>query len=135
MNRERQILIAEDDLEDREIIFETFNELGFDNTVQFVEDGTQLIEQINEMGIGELGLIVLDLNMPRLNGTETLRILKGSKEYKQIPVIIFSTSVNEIEKKNCMDLGALEYITKPTKYAEYLETCRIFHSLAQGSAL
>ena len=133
MDSNALILIAEDDAEDRFIMSETFQELGYQDAIILMEDGRMLVEYLDSKGLGKIKLIVLDLNMPRLNGTETLRVLKNDNKYKHIPVMIFSTSVNLIEKEMCMDLGAIDYISKPLKYAEYLETCKNFYSIAQGA--
>jgi CheY-like chemotaxis protein len=126
------ILIAEDDYEDRFILSETFNELGHTDVLVFVDDGIRLLEYLGTAHPGKVKLIVLDLNMPKLNGTEILRMLKNEPRYAAIPVIIFSTSVNEIEKNICMELGAKEYVTKPVKYAEYISTCERFYSLSKS---
>lgn len=132
MNTTLQILIAEDDYEDHFIMAETFKELGNDNAIIFVEDGIALIEYLSDKGVEGIGLVVLDLNMPRLNGTETLRVLKSNELHNKIPVIIFSTSINEIEKNNCLQLGAQDYITKPSKYYEYIDTCKRLFAICQA---
>jgi CheY-like chemotaxis protein len=118
------ILIAEDDSEDRFIMSECFRDMGRDHCAHFAEDGILLMQYLEAVDASDINLVVLDLNMPRLNGTETLRALKSSPAYRHIPVIIFSTSINEIEKAACMELGALEYMTKPTKWNEYMTACR-----------
>ena len=71
-------------------------------------------------------LIVLDLNMPRLNGTETLRRLKTDQRFKNIPVVIYSTSINPLEKEECMTLGAHSYVTKPVSFKESIEVAKTF---------
>jgi len=126
-----QILVADDDFEDRTIMSECFKDLGHSNAIKFVEDGSELLTYLDNKTDEIVTLIVLDLNMPRLNGTETLRMLKSIPGYSNIPVIIFSTSVNEIERKNCMALGAREYVTKAGKWDEYLDTCRRLYSISQ----
>ena len=124
------ILFTDDDQEDRGLIRDCFNSLGLDDAIVFIEDGLSLINYLSAENAGQVGLIVLDLNMPKLNGTETLRAIKNIPSASQIPVIIFSTSVNEIEKKNCLELGALEYITKPLRWENYVDACRHFLEIA-----
>ncbi|MDR3681512.1 MAG: response regulator [Flavipsychrobacter sp.] len=126
-NNNIKILLADDDAEDRFIIEDAFNEIGIHNAIQFVEDGEKVLEYLKIDNISLPRLIVLDLNMPRLNGTETLRSLKESEKFKEIPVIIFSTSVNEIEKTSCMNLGALDYLVKPSRYADSIAIAKYFH--------
>jgi CheY-like chemotaxis protein len=125
------ILVAEDDSEDRFIMMETFNELGHADAIYIVEDGLAILQYLQEEGAGTIAMIILDLNMPKLNGTEILRKLQGDERYTHIYVVIFSTSVNQIEKENCIKLGAKEYVTKPSKYAEYMATCRKFYEIAK----
>lgn len=125
-----QILIAEDDLEDRYIMQETFKELGHPEVLKFVENGVLLLDYLTKQPNDVIGLIVLDLNMPLQTGTETLRLLKAQPQYADIPVIIFSTSVNEYEKKICFELGAIDYKVKPLAYADYLELCNEFYRLS-----
>ncbi len=132
MNQHPQILIAEDDFEDRFIMSSTFFDLGCEHDIQLVEDGVGLIEYLDEKGADAIKLIILDLNMPRLNGTETLMALKNDPKYKLIPVIFFSTSVNDAEINICMENGAQDYVAKPAKYSEYMETCRMFYNISQG---
>lgn len=132
MSHKPLILIAEDDLEDQFIMGQTFAELGYKDVIRFAEDGSMLLDLLLQINHEDVRLIILDLNMPRLNGTETLRIIKNHPDYKDIPVIIYSTSINEIEKSNCMRLGARDYLTKPSQYKEYLETCKQFYMLATG---
>ena len=67
--------------------------------------------------------------MPKLNGTQVLRMLKTNEKLKDITVIIYSTSVNHIEKEQTLKLGAHSYIIKPSSYEECLEKARYFSSL------
>jgi len=128
-----RILIAEDDEEDRMIIQESFNEIRQNDIICFVNDGTGIFEHLLEKPANDLPtLIILDLNMPRMNGTEVLRTLKSDKRYAHIPVIIFSTSVNGIERNTCLDLGAADYLTKPVSYKEGLRTAKYFHDFASN---
>ncbi len=123
-----RILLADDDPEDRLIISDSFLEIGQPDCIIFVENGEQVLEYLHNLGNSGLlpQLIVLDLNMPRMNGTETLRALKKHTDFHTIQVIIFSTSVNEKEKKECMDLGAIDYVTKPVKYQESIAIANHF---------
>jgi CheY-like chemotaxis protein len=123
------ILVADDDCEDRTIMADTFKDLGFSGAA-FVEDGSLVIDYLSNLSDNTVSLIILDLNMPLLNGTETLRALKGDCRYRDIPVVIFSTSVNTIEQQNCAALGALSYITKPSRYVEYKEVCKMLIGIA-----
>lgn len=128
-----QILLADDDKEDQLILTDSFNEIGKADSIQFVDDGELLLEYLKAKDKDQLpSLIVLDLNMPRMSGTETLAALKNHEEYKDIPVIIYSTSVNDHEMNKCLETGAVAYITKPVKYEDSIKTAQYFYDFSQG---
>ena len=80
-------------------------------------------------------VIILDLNMPRLNGKQTLRHIKGEEALKDIPVVIYSTSLNPREKEECMTLGAHAYVIKPASYKDSIETANSFFMLCNDIGL
>jgi CheY-like chemotaxis protein len=121
-----KILMVDDDPEDRAIIQEAMDSIDAGEIIHFAEHGEQALE-ILEQGVLMDRLpciVVLDLNMPRLNGTETLRLIRANDHLKDISVIIYSTSINPLEKEKCMRLGANDYITKPLSYKESTFTAR-----------
>ena len=124
-----KILLADDDPEDKEIIRDAMEMINAGNTINFEDDGEHALQLLSgEYDLGNIPcLIVLDLNMPKMNGTETLRRLKLDDRFREVPVIIFSTSINSIEMEKCMQLGAHSYITKPITFNECLETAQAFH--------
>ena len=75
-------------------------------------------------------LIVLDLNMPILNGMETLSRLKSHNVYKNIPVIMFTTSIHEVEKARCLEIGAADFIKKPVRFQQTISTAQYLHDSA-----
>ena len=132
-----KILMADDDLEDQAIIKDTLSMLHAANDICFVENGAAAMELLDTIhSKGELPcLIILDLNMPKLNGTQTLQLLKGDDRFKSIPVVIYSTSINPVEKEKCLSLGAHAYITKPVSFTESLETAKKFLEFCQKEAV
>jgi CheY-like chemotaxis protein len=125
-----KILLADDDLEDRFIMQDAFNAINLQDVPQLVEDGEKVLEHLANLhnsGQALPSLVVLDLNMPRLSGTQTLRELKSIPHFKDIPVIIFSSSLNVIEMHECRQLGALSYMVKPFTYEEYLLSAQHFY--------
>ena len=121
-----KILLVDDDPEDRAIIQEAMETIEAGDIIHFAENGEQALE-ILEQGVQTAQLpciVVLDLNMPRLNGTETLRLIRANEQLKDISVVIYSTSINPLEKEKCMRLGANEYITKPLSYKESTYTAK-----------
>ena len=130
----RTILLADDDAEDRAILKEAIEDISTETALQVAGNGEELLHLLElEYSRGNIAvLIILDLNMPRLNGTETLSRLKSNHLYKDIPVVIYSTSVNPLEKEKCMLLGAHSYITKPISYKESMETAERFLRISEG---
>lgn len=130
-----QILVVDDDLEDHLILHSFFTEAGLESHVGYQENGQKAIyflEQISD-DAALPRLIILDLNMPILNGTQTLLRLKQDFRYKNIPVIIFSTSENETEKRKCLSLGAVDYMVKPLTLEECRKTIQRFSSFIISS--
>ncbi|HEY0653846.1 MAG TPA: response regulator [Chryseosolibacter sp.] len=120
MNNDIRILVVDDDKEDHMILQEYFSESNIEQNVMFVENGVKALEYLegisNESALPKL--IVLDLNMPLMNGSQTLLHLKQSNRLKNIPVIIYSTSESENEKRKCLSFGAVDYMVKPVTMEE-----------------
>jgi CheY-like chemotaxis protein len=102
------------------MLLEYFKSSGNENYVKFMQNGKEAIKYLEQLCHDSLlpKLIVLDLNMPILNGTQTLINIKQNARFKNIPVIIYSTSANESEKRKCLNFGALDYVVKPSTYNE-----------------
>ena len=115
-----KILIGEDDFEDQFILQEYFQDNGINEVVAFEKNGKKIIEYLERLKAEEdlPSLIVLDLNMPILNGTQTLFELKQHSRFNKIPIIIYSTSDNDHEKRKCLNFGAVEYLVKPISVDE-----------------
>jgi CheY-like chemotaxis protein len=124
----RKILLADDDAEDQSIIQDAMEFFNAGDVMVFANNGEHLLELLAKSFSQSLSpcLIVLDLNMPKMNGTQTLHTLKNNENSKDIPVIIYSTSINPIEKEKCLMLGAHSFITKPISFKESRETAQLF---------
>jgi two-component system response regulator len=115
------ILIAEDDADDRFLLQKALEESGNSIKVHFVENGIELFMHLDNIKKGKVSnkyprFILLDLNMPKMDGHEVLKKIKADNELKKIPVIIFSTTRHQLEVKMCYDLGANTYIVKPSNF-------------------
>lgn len=110
-----KILIGEDDIEDQFILEEYFQENNIKDCVCFEKNGKKILEYLERIADDDNlpNLIVLDLNMPLLNGTQTLLELKKNPRFANIPTIIYSTSNNEHERRKCISFGAVDYLVKP----------------------
>jgi len=115
------ILVAEDDADDRFLIQTAFEEKGYTDKLDFVENGVELISYLTDKGKDDMPrIILLDLNMPKKDGRQVLRELKQHELFKRIPIVVFTTTKNENEIGRCYDLGANTYIVKPTTFNELL---------------
>lgn len=125
---EKFFWIADDDPDDRMIIRDAFEENQFAKTLSFFEDGEKVLMQFED-GLKKPefkypSLLILDLNMPKVNGLELLRHLKSSKKTRNIPVVILSTSKSDHDKEKVLKLGADEFITKPFSFDTMIEITR-----------
>ncbi|MBE0376289.1 MULTISPECIES: response regulator [Pseudoalteromonas] len=117
------ILMADDDEDDRLLTQDALVESRVLNELYFVEDGVELLEYLERKGKFEdrdssprPSLILLDLNMPRMDGREALQAIKANPNLKGIPVVILTTSKQEEDMVKGYDLGAASYITKPVTF-------------------
>lgn len=120
---ERYLLIAEDDEDDRNLMQTAFAARGVTEKLVFTENGEELLNYLynaHENKALAPVFVLLDLNMPKKNGQETLRELKQHPELRKTPVVIFSTTSNQKIINNCYELGANSYILKPPVYESYL---------------
>ena len=110
------ILLGEDDIDDQEILEEVFSRIDPSLRLQFINNGKKLVSHLEEVKDEQLPcLIILDYNMPELNGAEILRNLNNNKRVKHVPKIIWSTSNAPAYRDICMELGARDYLVKPSK--------------------
>jgi CheY-like chemotaxis protein len=113
------ILLGEDDLDDQELLKEIFSGIDDALPLVFVNNGNQMLNFLKEQTKDRLpSLIVIDYNMPGMNGAEILRELKAINRYNDIPRIIWSTSRSETFRNSCLALGATDYMIKPSTVSE-----------------
>lgn len=127
----RKILLVDDDQDDCDFLQEAIKSLTKEDIFEYAENGERAIWQLNDdfqKGFVP-GLVVMDLNMPRMSGSQTLRKMKSDDRFRYIPVIIYSTSFNPIEQEKCKLLGAHSYLTKPMSFKQCVEIAKIFLDL------
>ncbi len=128
-SRSVRLLCAEDDEDDREMIRDAFDALEVRHELTFVADGAELLDVLRPPRSAADGgvrpaLILLDLNMPRVNGREALREIKADPELRQIPVVVMTTSQAEADISASYGLGANSYIVKPVTFDELVAVMR-----------
>lgn len=114
------ILCVDDDSDDLQLLHETLKDTGEDFDVIEAHNGRQAIDRLQQLkndGINPC-LIILDINMPVLNGKETLSLIKKDEELKAIPVVVFTTSGSESDKNFCHFHG-VEMVTKPPSFDNF----------------
>ena len=114
----KQILIGEDDIDDQEILEEIFLSIDSKLNLTFINDGQKIVSFLENTTVENIpGLIILDYNMPHLNGAEILKSIQQNEQVKNVPKIIWSTANADGFKNTCLQLGACEYLVKPSSFA------------------
>ena len=112
-----QILLADDDEDDRLFFKEAFEEIKINTHVRFVNDGVELMNDLNQNGKQLPHILFLDLNMPRKNGIECLLEIKRMNQLQNIAIAIYSTSSSDQDIEETFVQGANVYIKKPSDFA------------------
>lgn len=125
------ILMADDDPDDRQLTREAFEEARLANELRFVENGEELLDYLHRRGkysdpatSPRPGLILLDLNMPKVDGREALAKIKQDADLRRIRVVVLTTSKAEEDVLRTYDLSAASYITKPVTFETLVEVVR-----------
>jgi CheY-like chemotaxis protein len=118
------ILLAEDNPADVFLLRESLKEHGIEFALEVAENGEQAMARLNELrdgsGDGTPDLVVLDLNLPQVDGTELLRHLRSIPRLAGLPVVIFTSSDSTQDRQNAAMLGAM-YIRKPVNLDEFMK--------------
>jgi CheY-like chemotaxis protein len=133
--RRYDILLVEDDSADALLISEALHEHGHGRIVGQAGDGVEALEWLRSPVRRRPDLIVLDLNMPRMNGRELLSVLKGDDELKAIPVVVLTTSAAPQDVADAYQRHANAYVTKPVNLADFERAVRSIDEFFLGVAL
>lgn len=135
------IVMADDDEDDRVLAGEAIKDAQMRARLSTVNDGAELLDYLKGRGAHAGGdgaprpaLVLLDLNMPRMNGHEALAAIKQDPELRAIPVVVFTTSTSHDDIARAYDEGVNTYITKPRDYPELVDTMRSFSRYWQDTA-
>lgn len=125
--RPATILLVEDDPGDQELIRRCFADNRIGNTLHIVEDGEQALDYLLQRGAyadaaaPQPDLVLLDLNLPRLDGQQVLERIRSTPAIHHLPVVVLTTSRAEIDILRSYDLGANSFICKPFEIEEFVE--------------
>jgi CheY-like chemotaxis protein len=108
----KSVFIADDDEDDRILLQYAFTKYSPECRLVFAEDGVALMDALGQ-GHFDPCLIILDMNMPRLNGLEALQLLRRNPAYTHNPIVILTTSSDPADRRLAFDLGASDFLTKP----------------------
>ena len=130
MRRTVTVLLVEDDPGHAALIKKNLKRAGINNPFVHLEDGQKAADFI--FNKGEYGgkerpsklLVLLDLNMPLLDGYQLLKMMKEDSATKNIPVVVLTTTQSDDEVKRCYDLGCNVFVTKPVEYDEFASAIR-----------
>lgn len=127
------ILLAEDNAADVYLIREALKEHGVRCALQVASDGAEVLRMISsEHGLAQaqnLGLIILDLNLPRHDGSEILQCLSETKEMAHIPVVVLTSSDSPRDRLVARQFGAARYLRKPSSLEQFLSLGAVFKDL------
>ncbi|MDQ3040460.1 MAG: response regulator [Pseudomonadota bacterium] len=131
VNQSKEILLVEDNPDDVELTRIAFAEAGSGYVIRVVNDGAQAIDYLLARGeyagrdVNDLpALVLLDLNLPKLNGREVLQAIRDNPASRSLPVVVLTTSAEPLDVGGVYDLGANSYIQKPVEFERFVDVVR-----------
>lgn len=121
MRDKRPLLIVEDDVVDQMLLQRAIKGLGIGSRLYLATNGEEALEFLKSDSNERPSLILLDLNMPKMNGIEFLKAVKSDESLRLIPVIVLTTSKEERDIKESFSLGIAGYMVKPVDYSKFVE--------------
>lgn len=125
-----RILLVEDDRNDVELVMNAFEEQGLADRVDVVSDGQMALDYLNRTGhfadrtTGSPAVVFLDLKLPRIDGLEVLRRIRGDEALKTTPVVMLTSSQEVRDLAESYGRGVNAYVVKPVHFDEYLESLK-----------
>ena len=120
----KPILLVDDDQVDVMTVTRALKDIHVTNPVVALENGEEALDYLRGPKSKRPCIILLDLNMPIMNGIEFLRVVKHDDQLKGIPVVVLTTSEEEQDKVNSFNLGVAGYMAKPVDYRQFVEVMR-----------
>jgi len=124
--RTMAILLVEDNPADVELTLRAFRKRKLSNPLHVARDGEEALDYVHDRGAfaGNApvpGLVLLDIRLPKVDGIEVLRQMKGDPVYRAVPVVMLTTSQEDTDIRRCYELGANSYIVKPVDFDKFLD--------------
>ena len=124
MKSQESILLVEDDAVDQMTVKRALKDINITNTLIITNNGEEALAYLRDEKNELPGIILLDLNMPKMNGVEFLNVAKNDRRIKTIPVVVLTTSKEEQDRINTFNLSVAGYMIKPGDYVKFLEIIR-----------
>lgn len=123
MKNNQPVLLVEDDVVDAMTVSRSFRELSIGNEVIHRINGVEALEYLKDTDRPPC-LILLDINMPKMNGIEFLERVKRSEGHRRIPVVVLTTSNDQRDKLEAYNLGVAGYMLKPVDYRQFVSVVK-----------
>jgi CheY-like chemotaxis protein len=124
MKGKKPILLVEDDRVDQITVKRALKDINVTNLLIIVSNGEEALEFLRDQKNEKPDIILLDLNMPKMNGLEFLRVAKQDNSLKRIPVVVLTTSKQDQDKIESFNLGVAGYMIKPVDYIQFVDVIR-----------
>lgn len=124
----RPVLLVEDDSIDAMTVKRALLDLGLQTLIVRSTNGEEALQYLRDDTSEKPSIILLDLNMPKMNGIEFLRIIKSDENLKTIPVIVLTTSKEDHDVIDSFELSVAGYMIKPVDYKQFVEAMRTLYS-------
>lgn len=129
------ILLVEDDAVDAMTVRRALKDLNLTNEIIHAKDGEEAIEYLSNPKNKKPCIILLDINMPKMNGIEFLKEARSREDCNKIPVIMLTTSTNDNDMVESFNLNVADYIVKPIEYRKFVDTVQTAEALWRLSRL
>lgn len=124
MRSNKPILLVEDDEIDQMTVRRALRDIHVANRLDVAANGEEALAALKDPARERPGIVLLDLNMPRMNGVEFLQARAKDPDLRRIPVVVLTTSTEEQDKIRSFDLGVAGYMHKPVDYRQFVEVVR-----------
>jgi CheY-like chemotaxis protein len=124
MRNSKPVLLVEDDNIDAMTVKRAFKDLNVTNPLVHTLNGEEALEYLKSKENKKPCIILLDLNMPKMNGIEFMQVIKVDDKLKKIPIVVLTTSQEEQDKVESFNLGVAGYMLKSVDYKEFVEIIR-----------
>jgi CheY-like chemotaxis protein len=122
--KNKPILLIEGDQVDMMTVVRALKQVHVTNPVVHLENGEDALNYLRDENSEKPCIILLDLNMPIMNGIEFLQAAKGDEQLMRIPVVVLTTSDEQHDKLNSFNFGVAGYMSKPVDYGQFVEVMR-----------